>query len=117
MPITTVSPDPACLITLIQNHWVAWLPELDSPIRLEAADLDVLGGARDGDPEVLPGLLEKGVMREGPANPAARDNLARITDLGEVSLPPAWREQYSISHHLALEPAGEGFTAYSSLQR
>ena len=117
MPITTVSPDPACLVTLIQNHWVAWLPELDSPIRLEAAELDVLGGARDADPEVLTGLLEKGVMQEGPANPTPRENLTRITDPGEVSLPSAWREQYSISHHLALEPTGEGFTAYSSLQR
>ena len=98
-------------MTLIQNHWVAWLPELESPIRLETAEIEVLGGARDAAPAVQSGLLEKGLMREGPATAGLRENLVCITDPGEVSLPSDWRQQYSISHHLALEPTGDGFTA------
>ncbi len=118
MPEENLSTTPSCLVTMLKDQWVAWLPELDSPIVLDEASIRVLAGPTEGiDPEILGRLSEQGLLISGHGEKETRSNLLTIADPGELVLPGDWRQRYRVNHHLALEPHTQGFVAYSSLQR
>lgn len=108
-------PNPQCLITMLHRSWVAWLPELDSPIRLEDSHILALGGSADEvDEAVLCELREQGLLlEESVPTPPLRTEPAHLSDSGDVSSSARFRHDLRLNRHLALRPHPGGFLAYS----
>ena len=119
MQTESVHPNPKCFISMLQNTWVGWLPELEAPVKLDDARLLALGGAPGlSTPDAIADLLAQGFLLDEAAPFALpHTDIVTVPDSGIAVFPSDFHQVYRINHHLGLQPYAGGLLAYSTQQR
>jgi len=116
MKLEHAYPNPQCFISILHNHWVGWLPDSDSPTKLNEKQLLALGGILPADDEKLvQDLLTLGfLLNESAEFPKPHTEIVVIPDQSAVNLATACQSTHRVNHHLALRPYKGGFLTYST---